>query len=75
MKYKSVRNMFFDYLLMEKNLASLNNNIKRYERNMPYDSGPASEYVMEEMDKIIVNRNALEKEMKILYNEILKLLS
>lgn len=70
MKYEKGKKLFFQYYLMEKELINLDNAIKRYERNMPYDNGPASEYVMELMDEVIIKKIAKEKEIEKLKNEI-----
>lgn len=70
MRYEQARNMVFDYFLMEKNLNSLNNDIERYKRNMPYDNAAASEYIMEQMDVVVDKRDELIEEMEKLKEEI-----
>lgn len=70
MKYEKARNLVFDCLLKEKELNKVNKTIEYYERNMPYDSGAASEYLMSLMDVEIEKRDELEKEIKLMKDEI-----
>jgi hypothetical protein len=70
MKYEKARNLFFSYYTKQKELNKINNDINRYNRNMPYDNGPASEYTMSLIEVEVEKRKELEKEMENIKNEI-----
>jgi len=70
MKYEKARNLVFDYFLKEEELNKVNNDIHGFERNMPHDNGPASEFIMDIMKKDINKKKEIEDEMKILKEEI-----
>lgn len=64
MKYETARELFFQYFIMEKELNYLNNGIRQFERTMPYDNGPASEFAMDLMDAEIEKKNILKTKME-----------
>jgi len=64
MKYSKARDLFFNYFLMQKELNIINNDIRHYQRNMPIDNGPASEFTMSLMDIEIDKRDKLKNEME-----------
>ena len=70
MKYEKARNLVFDYFIKEEEFNKINVDIRKFERNMPYDNGPASIYTMGLMDVEIEKKKLVEDEMKILKEEI-----
>jgi hypothetical protein len=74
MKYENARNLIFGYYLKEKKLNYLTNEINRFKRNIPHDNGAASAFIIEQMDKIILEKELLEKEMSEMKEEIETLL-
>jgi len=70
MRYEKARDKVFHYLLLEKELNDVNNIIRKYERNMPYDNDAASMFTMELMDIEIKDKERIEKEMSELKEEI-----
>lgn len=70
MKYEKARNLVFDYFIKEKELNDVNIDINRYLKNMPHDNGPASEFIMKQMDVEIEKKDKIEEEMKFLKSEI-----
>ena len=70
MKHEILRNLFFDSFVKQKELHKIENEIHHLERNMPYDSGPASDYVMSMIDKIEEKRIQKEKELNDILDKI-----
>ena len=70
MKYEKARNLFFSYYTKQKELNIIDMDINRYTRNIPYDNGPASIYIMELMDIEIKKKYELELEMSKIKEEI-----
>lgn len=68
--YENIRDLIFNYLLEAKNLNTINNEINRLERNIPYENSEASEYIMDKIDIIIIKRDKLINKMNKMKEEI-----
>lgn len=70
MEYKCIRELFFKYFLMQKELNIIEKEIDRYKRIMPYDNEPASLYVMSFLEKSEIEKEQKENEMDKIMKEI-----
>jgi hypothetical protein len=68
--YKDIRELFFQYFKMEKEMLKLDNKIQHFENRIPYDNGVASDYVMSLIDGVEKEKIELKKTMDDVLEEI-----